>query len=146
VKHVVVGVCALLLGGWGLYVWFDTFGTVMRGLVPILLVVFGLVALLAGYKRVGARPARGESLRRRAEREILDDDDEDDDEDEDEERGEERRARRGTDEDEERGEERRARRSRDEEPEDDELDEEEEAEADDLDEEEPVREVRSAKR
>jgi flagellar biosynthesis/type III secretory pathway M-ring protein FliF/YscJ len=132
VKHVVVGVSALLLGSWGLYVWFDTFGMVMRGLVPILLVVFGLVALLAGYKRV-AKPAARESLRRRAEREVLaEDEDEDEDEDE-------------PLEDEDEDEPRKAGRRKDEEAEDEEP-EDEEPEDEDLDDEEPEEEVRAAKR
>jgi flagellar biosynthesis/type III secretory pathway M-ring protein FliF/YscJ len=134
VKHVVVGVSALLLGAWGLYVWFDTFGMVMRGLVPILLVVFGLVALLAGYKRV-ARPAARESLRRRAEREVLAEEEDEGEEEplEDEE----------LDEDED--EPRKSAKRKGEDVEDEELDD-EEPEDEELDDEEPEEEVRAAKR
>ena len=51
-KHAIVGVVALLLALWGLIAWWTNFGMVMRGLVPFGLLVFGLVSLASGYRRL----------------------------------------------------------------------------------------------
>jgi hypothetical protein len=60
--HLVIGLALAALGIWGVVAWWDVFGLVMRGLVPFTLLVFGLVALLSGYrqtaqlKRESSRP------------------------------------------------------------------------------------------
>ena len=81
-KHVVVGLIVMFLGVWGMIVWFKTLGLVMRGLVPIVLVVFGLVALLSGFRRLAAaNPAASDDEE--------DEEDEEGEEDEEDEEGEE---------------------------------------------------------
>lgn len=75
-KHLIAGLVALGLGLWGLIVWWKTFGMVMRGVIPFAILVFGLVAILSGLRRMG--PASATRTTR------LDDADEDADEDEDE--------------------------------------------------------------
>ncbi len=76
-KHIVVGVVSLGLGIWGLAAWFTTFGLVMRGVVPFMLLIFGLVAVYSGLRHssISRRPAV-------VDEEELDDDDELYDEDE----------------------------------------------------------------
>jgi len=51
-KHLVVGIVALVLGIAGLIMWWDTFGMVMRGVVPFCLIVVGLIAMLSGWRRM----------------------------------------------------------------------------------------------
>jgi hypothetical protein len=46
--HLVFGLVALLAGLGGVFAWWDDFGAVLRGLVPIALIVVGLVAIGAG--------------------------------------------------------------------------------------------------
>jgi len=50
-KHFFIGVVFACLGIWGIVVWWDVFGLVMRGVVPFCLVVFGLVAILSGLRK-----------------------------------------------------------------------------------------------
>jgi len=47
----VVGLVALVLGIFGVISWWADFGAVMRGLVPFLLVVAGLVAIGSGLSK-----------------------------------------------------------------------------------------------
>ena len=54
-RHIAVGFLAVLLGIWGVIVWWKTFGMVMRGLVPFALLTFGLIAILAGWRRAAER-------------------------------------------------------------------------------------------
>ncbi len=49
-KHIIFGLVAVLMGIWGIIVWWDPFGAVMRGLVPFLLLMFGIIAILAGLQ------------------------------------------------------------------------------------------------
>ncbi len=49
--HLIVGLVLLILGAWGLIEWWDDFGELMRGLVPLLLVLVGLAAIGAGFKK-----------------------------------------------------------------------------------------------
>ena len=49
--HLVIGLALTGLGVWGVVAWWDVFGLVMRGMLPFLLLVFGLVALLSGYRQ-----------------------------------------------------------------------------------------------
>jgi hypothetical protein len=55
--HAVIGVVLLVLGAFGLTMWWQDFGLVLRGLIPFLLVIGGLVAIgagLTGGKMVGS--------------------------------------------------------------------------------------------
>ena len=49
--HLVVGLVTLVLGAWGIIVWWGHFGECLRGLIPILLVFVGLAAIGAGFRR-----------------------------------------------------------------------------------------------
>lgn len=53
-KHLLVGLVLTGLGIWGIVSWWDVFGLCMRGVVPFSLLVLGLVAILAGYRRGSA--------------------------------------------------------------------------------------------
>ncbi len=44
-----VGLIFLCLGAWGIIAWWDDFGELLRGLIPLLLVVAGLAAIGAGF-------------------------------------------------------------------------------------------------
>ncbi|MBF0350108.1 MAG: hypothetical protein HQM11_03715 [SAR324 cluster bacterium] len=46
-----VGLVVCLLGFWGLYVWWWSVAEVLRGVVPIILILFGLVAIGAGISK-----------------------------------------------------------------------------------------------
>ena len=49
---VIVGLLALALGLWGLTAWWWSVTEFLRGSMPIVLVVFGLVALASGVQTV----------------------------------------------------------------------------------------------
>jgi len=49
--HVLVGLTVLVLGAWGIITWWGDFGMLLRGLIPILLVLTGLVAVGAGFRK-----------------------------------------------------------------------------------------------
>ena len=51
-KHLLVGFVALFLGIWGIIAWWSLFGLVLRGVMPFGLVLFGLIALMAGLRKV----------------------------------------------------------------------------------------------
>ncbi len=55
-KHVVVGLALVMMGLWGMVAWWDSFGFVMRGLVPVALLGLGIVATLSGYYRLSGSP------------------------------------------------------------------------------------------
>ncbi len=46
--HLIFGFVAVCAGLSGVFFWWDDFGLVLRGLVPIVLIVVGLVAVGAG--------------------------------------------------------------------------------------------------
>jgi hypothetical protein len=50
-KHLFLGLVLAGLGVWGLIAWWNIFGLVMRGLIPFTLMVLGLVAIFAGYRK-----------------------------------------------------------------------------------------------
>ena len=52
-KHIVVGSVFVALGLWGMFVWWASFGLVMRGVLPFFLLAAGLVGVLSGYYRLG---------------------------------------------------------------------------------------------
>jgi hypothetical protein len=49
-KHVIFGLVSALLGIWGIIVWWDEFGNVMRGLMPLVLLIIGIIGILAGLQ------------------------------------------------------------------------------------------------
>ena len=51
--HLIIGLVLLVLGAWGIIEWWDDFGELMRGLVPLSLVLVGLAAIGAGFKKPG---------------------------------------------------------------------------------------------
>ena len=51
-KHIIVGFVAIGLAIWGLVVWWTTFGMVMRGLAPFCLLVFGLMGITSGLRKL----------------------------------------------------------------------------------------------
>ena len=56
-KHFVLGVVLIILGIWGMFVWWENFGRVMRGLLPFFFLAVGLVALLSSYYRFAEQDA-----------------------------------------------------------------------------------------
>jgi hypothetical protein len=54
-KHLFAGLVCAGLGVWGIVSWWDVFGLVMRGVVPFTLLMVGLIAILAGYRRSSQR-------------------------------------------------------------------------------------------
>ena len=50
-RHVVVGLVLLVLGVFGIISWWGDFGLVLRGVIPFLLLVWGLVAIGSGLTR-----------------------------------------------------------------------------------------------
>jgi hypothetical protein len=63
--HLLAGLILAGLGIWGIVTWWEVFGLVMRGVVPFCLLMLGLVAILAGYRKKAqggqmAAPPRGD--------------------------------------------------------------------------------------
>lgn len=50
--NIIFGLVALALGLWGVSVWWWSIVELLRGLVPISLILLGLVALGAGVTRI----------------------------------------------------------------------------------------------
>jgi hypothetical protein len=53
-KHLALGTLLVALGLWGLFAWWESFGLVMRALVPLAFLILGLLAVLSSYYRLGA--------------------------------------------------------------------------------------------
>lgn len=53
--HMFAGMVMAALGIWGIVAWWDVFGLVMRGVVPFVLLLVGLIALMAGFRKGGAQ-------------------------------------------------------------------------------------------
>lgn len=49
--HLIVGLIALVVGSWGIIVWWNDFGELLRGLIPLMLVLLGLAAIGAGLQK-----------------------------------------------------------------------------------------------
>ena len=49
---IIAGLLAFALGLWGLSVWWYSVEELLRGIVPLALLLFGMVALMAGVSRV----------------------------------------------------------------------------------------------
>lgn len=54
-SRLIVGLVTIGLAMWGVIVWWQSFGMVMRGLVPYCLLVFGLVSIASGLRRLRLR-------------------------------------------------------------------------------------------
>jgi hypothetical protein len=55
--NLIVGLILLALGAWGVTAWWDEFGEVLRGLIPIVLLLVGFAAIGTGMKsRATATP------------------------------------------------------------------------------------------
>jgi hypothetical protein len=52
-KHLIVGTVLIAFGLWGMSTWWESFGLVMRALVPFSLLVVGILAVLSSYYRLG---------------------------------------------------------------------------------------------
>lgn len=50
-KHLILGITLLALGAWAMFTWWASFGIVMRALVPLVLLLFGVVAVLSSFNR-----------------------------------------------------------------------------------------------
>lgn len=59
--HVIVGLVLLVLGLFGIISWWGEFGAVLRGLIPFLLVIGGLVAVGYGLAKGKVEDLRNES-------------------------------------------------------------------------------------
>jgi hypothetical protein len=60
-KHLVVGGLVALLGLIGLVFWWPTFGLVMRGVIPFTMLLFGIVAIYSGLRRISGVKSDNES-------------------------------------------------------------------------------------
>lgn len=49
-KHIICGLISALFGVWGIIVWWYEFGAVMRGLIPFVLLAFGIIGIIAGLQ------------------------------------------------------------------------------------------------
>jgi cytochrome c oxidase subunit IV len=61
-RHLIVGTILIALGILGMSMWWESFGLVMRALVPLTLLVFGVLAVLSSYFRMGSPDAASESV------------------------------------------------------------------------------------
>ena len=50
--HLLIGIVLMTLGLWGMSAWWSVFGLVMRGVLPFMMIIIGLVALLSSYYRI----------------------------------------------------------------------------------------------
>ncbi len=49
--HLICGLVGVVLGLWGIFGWWDSFGMLLRGLVPLLLLIGGLIATGVGIEK-----------------------------------------------------------------------------------------------
>lgn len=49
--HLIGGLVTLVLGVWGIIAWWNHFGELLRGLIPLLLVLVGLAAIGSGFRK-----------------------------------------------------------------------------------------------
>lgn len=50
--NIIVGLLSISLGLWGVSVWWYSLAELLRGSIPLVLLSFGIVALMAGVTRV----------------------------------------------------------------------------------------------
>lgn len=58
-RHMVIGMSLIALGLWGISTWWDAFALAMRGFVPLIALVWGVLAVLSSYARLGFVNGRG---------------------------------------------------------------------------------------
>lgn len=61
-NHIIFGLVSALLGIWGIIVWWDEFGYVMRGMIPFVLLAIGLIGIIAGLQVQNESEKDDESL------------------------------------------------------------------------------------
>ena len=54
-RHLIAGLILLVLGAWGIIAWWTAFGQILRGLVPLFLILLGLTAVGAAYQKATRR-------------------------------------------------------------------------------------------
>jgi hypothetical protein len=52
-RHLIIGTVLIALGIWGMFAWWESFGLVMRAMVPFGALLLGLLAILSSYYRLG---------------------------------------------------------------------------------------------
>ena len=52
-RHLLVGMVLIALGLWGISTWWNEFSFAMRAFVPLFAVVWGVLAVLSSYARLG---------------------------------------------------------------------------------------------
>ena len=50
-QHIIIGLILVIVGVFGIISWWADFGLVLRGLIPFLLLIGGLVAIGSGLAR-----------------------------------------------------------------------------------------------
>ena len=60
--HIVVGIIAIVIGLWGIMGNWYMFKDILVAVVPLVVLLFGIVAILAGIRKMKAKwAAKGES-------------------------------------------------------------------------------------
>jgi len=56
--HLIFGSIAVCVGLFGVFIWWDDFGLILRGLIPLTFLVVGLIGIGAGLagRKLGALP------------------------------------------------------------------------------------------
>ena len=52
-RHMVIGMSLIALGLWGISTWWEAFALAMRGFIPLITLVWGVLAVLSSYSRLG---------------------------------------------------------------------------------------------
>lgn len=65
--HSVFGLICLILGLLGVVFWWSNFGFVLRGLIPLILIVVGLIAIASTFYRKNQDPVSEEGKEHGAE-------------------------------------------------------------------------------
>jgi hypothetical protein len=52
-RHLLIGMFLIALGLWGISTWWDAFAFAMRAFVPLAALVWGVLAVLSSYARLG---------------------------------------------------------------------------------------------
>ncbi len=58
--NLIVGLICLAFGAWGVAAWWDEFGALLRGVVPVAFILLGLAAIGAGMKSKAAARSEDE--------------------------------------------------------------------------------------
>ena len=51
-RHLIAGLILLALGAWGIIAWWEDFGELLRGAIPLLIALAGLAAIGSGFQRI----------------------------------------------------------------------------------------------